>query len=174
MSPHCPLDYHLRYIPWNIHRASHRICTQLGCALFCRADSKFAPIQWGPWHIGCNRHFMRIDRCPWQHVNITRKLLSLSLKVVLQNVAIPGYFPYILFYRYILSLLSSGLFAIAVCGSVSVRDLVKSLEYRCLVAVSNKKSRRLFKTDPLQERMVSQKGLWRNILIMVRYTCSTM
>ena len=65
-------------------------------------------------------------------------------------------------------------FAIAVCGSVSVRDPVNSLEYRCLVAVSNKKSWRLFKTDPLQERMVSQKGLWRTILIMVRYTCSTM
>ena len=46
-------------------------------------------------------------------------------RVILQNFAIPCYFPYILFYRHILSLLSSGWFVIAVCGSVSVRELVK-------------------------------------------------
>ena len=44
---------------------------------------------------------------------------------VLQNFAIPGYFPYILFYRYLFSLLSSGRFVIAVCGSISVREVVK-------------------------------------------------
>ena len=44
---------------------------------------------------------------------------------VLQNSAIPGYFPYLLFYCYILSLLSAGWLVIAVCGCVSVRELVK-------------------------------------------------
>ena len=47
------------------------------------------------------------------------------LRLVLQNFAIPGCFPYILFYRYLFSLLSSGWFVIAVCGSISVRELVK-------------------------------------------------
>ena len=42
--------------------------------------------------------------------------------------AIPGYFPYILFYHYLFSLLSSYWFVIAVCGSFSVRELVKYLE----------------------------------------------
>ena len=46
-------------------------------------------------------------------------------RVVLQNFAYAGFFPNILFYRYVISLLSSGWFVIAVCGSVSVRELVK-------------------------------------------------
>ena len=46
--------------------------------------------------------------------------------LVLQNFAIPGYFPYILFYCYLFSLLSSGWFVITVCGCISVRELVKS------------------------------------------------
>ena len=40
---------------------------------------------------------------------------------VLQIFAIPGYFPYILFYRYLFSLPSSGWFVIAVCGFISVQ-----------------------------------------------------
>ena len=63
-------------------------------------------------------------------------------ELVLQNFAIPSYFPYIRFYCYILSLLSSGWFVITVCGSVSVRELVKWLEYFvnwCRVDVSNDK-----------------------------------
>ena len=44
----------------------------------------------------------------------------------LQNFAIPCYFPHIIFCRYLFSLLSSGWFVIAVCGSVSVRELLKS------------------------------------------------
>ena len=46
-------------------------------------------------------------------------------RVVLQNFAISCYFPYILFYSCILSLLSYGWFVIAECGSVSVRAQVK-------------------------------------------------
>ena len=46
-------------------------------------------------------------------------------RLVLQNFALPGCFPCILFYRYLFSLLSSGWFVIAVCGSISVRELVK-------------------------------------------------
>ena len=47
------------------------------------------------------------------------------LRVVLQKFAIQGYFPYIIFYCYILSLLSSGCFVLAECDSVSV--LVRGL-----------------------------------------------
>ena len=44
---------------------------------------------------------------------------------VLQNFTIPGYFTYILFYRYLFSLLYSGRFVIAVCGFISVWEVVK-------------------------------------------------
>ena len=46
-------------------------------------------------------------------------------RLVLQNVTLPGCFPCILFYRYLFSLISSGWFVIAVCGSISVRELVQ-------------------------------------------------
>ena len=42
-------------------------------------------------------------------------------RLVLQNFDIPGCFPYILFYRYLFSLRSSGWFVIAVSGSISVQ-----------------------------------------------------
>ena len=54
-----------------------------------------------------------------------QKITIPVFRAVFQNFSIPGYFPYILFYRYILSLISSDWFVIAVCGSVSVRELVK-------------------------------------------------
>ena len=55
-----------------------------------------------------------------------QKITIPVFRVVLKNFkAIQGYFPYFLFYHYILSLLSSGWFDIAVCGFVSVRELVK-------------------------------------------------
>ena len=57
--------------------------------------------------------------------NIARKFTIPVFGVILQSFAIPGYFPNILFYRYILYLLSSGCFLIAVCGSISVRELEK-------------------------------------------------
>ena len=41
------------------------------------------------------------------------------IRIVLQHFTIPGYFPYILFYRCLCSLLSSGWFVIAVCDSFS-------------------------------------------------------
>ena len=47
-------------------------------------------------------------------------------RIVLQNTAIPGYFPHTLFYHYLFSILSSGWFVIAVCVSISVRELFKS------------------------------------------------
>ena len=55
-----------------------------------------------------------------------QKITIPIFRLGLQNFAIPGYFPYILFYCYLFSLLSSGWFVIAACGSVSVRELVKS------------------------------------------------
>ena len=54
-----------------------------------------------------------------------QKIIIRVFRIVLENFAISGYFPHILFCRYILYLLSSGWFVIAVCGSVSVRELVK-------------------------------------------------
>ena len=58
----------------------------------------------------------------WKHYqNITIPIFRL----VFQNFAIPGCFPYILFCPYLFSLLSSGWFVIAVCGSISVRELIK-------------------------------------------------
>ena len=48
-------------------------------------------------------------------------------RLVHRNFIIPGCSPYILFYCYLFSLLSSGWFVIAVCGSDSVRELVKYL-----------------------------------------------
>ena len=45
--------------------------------------------------------------------------------LVLQNFAILGYFPCILSYHNLFSLLPAGLFVIAVCGSISVRKVVK-------------------------------------------------
>ena len=57
-----------------------------------------------------------------------QKITIPIFRLVLQNFAIPGYFPYILFYRYPFSLLSSGWFVISVCGSISVREVVKVLE----------------------------------------------
>ena len=54
--------------------------------------------------------------------------ITIPIFKLVQNFVIPGYFPYILFYRYPFSLLSSGWYVIAVCGSIPVRELVKYLE----------------------------------------------
>ena len=48
-----------------------------------------------------------------------QKITIPIFRLVLQNCAIPGCFPYIFFYRYLFSLLSSGWFVFAVCGSIS-------------------------------------------------------
>ena len=45
--------------------------------------------------------------------------------LALQNFPLRGCFPYIIFCRYLSSLLSSGRFVIAACGSISVRELAK-------------------------------------------------
>ena len=52
-----------------------------------------------------------------------KKITIPIFRLVLRNFAIPGYFPYtcILFYSCLFSLLSSGWFVIAVCGSISVQ-----------------------------------------------------
>ena len=55
-----------------------------------------------------------------------QKSTILIFRLALQNFAIPGCFPYILFYRYLFSSLSSCWFVIAACGYISVRELVKS------------------------------------------------
>ena len=47
-----------------------------------------------------------------------QKIIIPIFRLILQNFAIPGCFPYILFYRYCFSLLSSGWFVIAVCGFI--------------------------------------------------------
>ena len=55
-----------------------------------------------------------------------QKITIPIFRLVLQNFAIPGYFSYILFYCFLFYLLSSDWIVIAVCGSISVRELVKS------------------------------------------------
>ena len=47
--------------------------------------------------------------------------------LALRNFAIPVCFPYILLYRYLFSLVTSVWFVIAVCGSISVSEIVKCL-----------------------------------------------
>ena len=54
-----------------------------------------------------------------------QKITIAIFRLVLQNFAIPVCSRYILFYHYLFSLLSSGWFVIAVCGSISVREVVK-------------------------------------------------
>ena len=58
-----------------------------------------------------------------------QKIIIPIFRHVLQNFAILGYFPYILFYHYLSYVLSPGWFVIAVCVSISVRELVKSWSY---------------------------------------------
>ena len=72
-----------------------------------------------------------------------QKITIPIFRLVLQNFAIPDYFPSILFCHYLFSLLSSGWFVIAVRGSFSVRELVKYLglfHFWCRVDISNDKS----------------------------------
>ena len=59
--------------------------------------------------------------------NTNQKITIPIFRLVLQNFLIPGCFPYILFYRYLSSLISSDWFVIADCGSISVKELVKYL-----------------------------------------------
>ena len=64
-------------------------------------------------------------------------------RLVLQICAILGCFPYILFCRYLVSLLSSGWFVIAVCASISVQGASKVFRIIanwCRIAISNKMS----------------------------------
>ena len=69
----------------------------------------------------------------WECLNnpIFSNLGLCVFKLVPQNSAIPGYFLYILFNRYLFSLLSSDWFVIAVCGSISVRKLFNSFKSYC-------------------------------------------
>ena len=58
-----------------------------------------------------------------------QKITIPIFRLVLQNFAIPGCFPYMLFYRYMFSLLSSGWLVIAVFMALfQSRELVKYLE----------------------------------------------
>ena len=50
-----------------------------------------------------------------KHYPCYQKMIIIIFRFVLQHFAIPGYFPYILFYRHLFSLLSSGWFVIAIC-----------------------------------------------------------
>ena len=50
-----------------------------------------------------------------------QKITIPIFRLVLQNFAIPGCLPYILFYRYLFCLRYSGLFVIAVCDFISVQ-----------------------------------------------------
>ena len=52
-----------------------------------------------------------------------QKIVIPLFGLVLPNVAIPGHFPYIIFYHYLFSLVSSGWLVIPVCVSISIREL---------------------------------------------------
>ena len=56
-----------------------------------------------------------------------QKITIAVFRLVLQNFTIPGCFTFILFYRNLFSLLSSGLFVIAVCGCISVQGIIQFL-----------------------------------------------
>ena len=98
-------------------------------------------------HISCV-----ITNCG-QHINSSlglaggkhyQKITIPIFRLVLQNFAILGYFPYILFYRYIFSLLSSRFVVIAVCDSISVQGTIvisiRGIVNWCRVVISNDKS----------------------------------
>ena len=57
-----------------------------------------------------------------------QKIIIPILRLILQNFAFPGCFSFILFYRYIFSLLSSGWVVVAVYDSVSVQGTSQVLE----------------------------------------------
>ena len=59
-----------------------------------------------------------------------QKITFPIFRLVLQNFVLPGCFLCILFCCYLLSLLSSGWFVIAVCGSISVRVLINLYDMR--------------------------------------------
>ena len=56
-----------------------------------------------------------------------QKIIIPIFRLILQNFAIPGCFPYVVFYRYLFSLFSSDTIVIADCGFISVKQLVKYL-----------------------------------------------
>ena len=95
----------------------------------------------------CWARFMRHHKsCPtsvshsFSYLNSSLGFTVPIIRFVLQNFAISGCFPYILFYRHVFSLLSSGWFAmfvIAVCGSVSVVN--KIIVNWCRVVISKDK-----------------------------------
>ena len=76
-------------------------------------------------------------KCIFLHQNVSsfgfaggklhQKITIPLFRLVLQNFAIPGCFPYILLYCYLFSLLSSGWFVIAFYCSISVRVVDKYL-----------------------------------------------
>ena len=72
-----------------------------------------------------------------------QKITIPIFRLVLQNIAIPCCFPYILFNHYLFSLLSSGWFVISVCGSITVQgtsEVFRMIINWCRVATSNNKS----------------------------------
>ena len=77
---------------------------------------------------GLNHRFSRSNSLGFAGGKHYQKITIPIFGLVLQNFVIPGYLSYTRFYRYLFSLLSSGWFVIAVCGSISVRELVKCLE----------------------------------------------
>ena len=111
------------------------------------------PLSFYGHHRGCLNYliFLNLGLCAacWAHFMWHHKFWPTSasptipiFRLVLQNFAIPGYFPYILFYRFLFSLLSSDWVVIAVCdyfspgNKLSIRGIVNW--YR--VVISNDKS----------------------------------
>ena len=132
-----------RSISWVVATFNH-VGRSFNLSMAATGDNKIIIPSFGIWgyvlhveHISCV--ITNCGQLQWSHpFSFLNSSLGLAgekhyqkitipiFRLVLQNFAIPGYFPYILFYCYLFFLLSSGWFVIAVCGSISVRELVKS------------------------------------------------
>ena len=121
-----------KWTEWPFHDIDPRSCLWHGLAKTCMSA------QWNfqIWDAACWAHFMCHHELWSTSVSHSFSSLNSSLdlaggkhcqkitipifRLVLQNFTIPGCFPYIIFYCYLFSLLSSGWFVIAICGSISV------------------------------------------------------
>ena len=89
-----------------------RLCTACWARFMCHHEL---------WPTSVSHPFSLNSSCGFAGGKHYQKITIPIFRPVLQNFAIPGYFPYILFYHYLFSLPSSGWFVIAVCGSISVQ-----------------------------------------------------
>ena len=128
----------------NLYKYHHRGClnnpifSNLGLCAVCWARFMY---HYELWPTSVSHPFSHLNSSSGlAEGNHYPKITIAVFRLVLQNFAPPGCVPCILFCCYLLSLLSSGWFVIAVCGSISVWELTKWLVWyvnQCRAAVSN-------------------------------------